>query len=112
MVRPATVELQKNERASSAVVHSPSGRALQDQVLKDEVRVLEGVARYELTITIAKDSPSGPATLKFDVQTQACSDRTCLDPRKSVLSLPVTIDRKAKDGDMRHPDVFDVRPEM
>ncbi len=109
LVRPATVELQKNEKASASVVQSPPGRELKDQVVNEDVHILEGVAKYELTVTIAKNAPSGPVELKFDVQTQACSDRTCLEPRKSVLSLPITIDRKATDGDSRRPESFDER---
>ena len=93
-VRPATVELQKSERAAAVVARAPAGRALKDQALMEDVRILEGVAEYELNVTIDKDAPDGPIELKFKVQTQACDDRSCLQPRESVLHLPITVDRK------------------
>ena len=97
LVRQTTVELLKNERASASVVQSPSGRELKDQFIKEDVHILEGAVKYELNVTIAKQAPSGPVELKFGVQTQACSDRTCLEPRTSTLSLPVTIQPDATD---------------
>jgi uncharacterized protein YyaL (SSP411 family) len=110
-VRAATVELQPNEQASVSDSKFPPGRELKDQVVKDNVRILEGVVRYELTVAIGKHAPSGQVELKFSVQTQACDDRTCFAPRKSVLSLPITIDPKATDGDKRHPEIFGAPPE-
>jgi DsbC/DsbD-like thiol-disulfide interchange protein len=108
-VRPATVELKTSERATAAVARAPVGRALKDQTLMEDVRILEGVAEYELNVTIDKDAPDGPAELKFEVQTQACNDRSCLEPHKSVLGLPITVDRKAMGPGNLHPEVFDKR---
>ncbi len=109
LVRPATVELQKNERATAAVARAPAGRALKDQALMEDVRILEGVAEYELNVTIDKDAPAGPVELKFEVQTQACDDRSCLQPHKSVLRLPIAVDHKATGHGNDHSEIFDTR---
>ena len=109
LVRPATVELQKNERATAAVARAPAGRALKGQALMEDVRILEGVAEYELNVTIDKDVPAGPVELKFEVQTQACDDRSCLQPHKSVLRLPIAVDHKATGHGNDHSEIFDTR---
>ncbi len=106
-VRPVTIELQKSERATAVAGRAPAGRALKDQALREDVRILEGVAEYELNVTIDKDAPDGPVELKFEVQTQACDDRSCLQPRKSVLRLPIAVDHKATGNGNDHPEIFD-----
>jgi uncharacterized protein YyaL (SSP411 family) len=108
-VRPATVELQKSEQAAAVVARAPVGRALKDQALMEDVRVLENVAEYELSVTIEKDAPDGPVELKFKVQTQACDERSCLQPRESVLRLPITVDHKAAGRGNDHSEVFDAQ---
>jgi hypothetical protein len=112
LVRPTTVELQKIDWASASAIQSPAGRQLKDQVLKEDVRILEGVARYELTVSIAENASEGPAELKFDVQTQACSDRICLEPRKSVLSFPITVRRIPQDGGAPLPKADAAQPNL
>jgi uncharacterized protein YyaL (SSP411 family) len=106
-VRPTTVDLVKNERATAVVAQAPAGRSLKDQAIGEDVRILEGVAEYELNVTIDKDASDGPIDLKFVVQSQACDDRSCLQPQKSFLRLPITIDRKATGHGNDHPEVFD-----
>ncbi len=106
-VRAATVELQKSERAAAVVSQAPAGRALKDQALGEEVRILEGVAEYELNVTVGKDAPDGPVELKFKIQSQACDDRSCLQPRESVLRLPIVVDHKSAGRGNDHPEVFD-----
>jgi len=108
-VRPATVKLKRSERANATVAREPAGRALKDQVLMEDVRVLEGVAEYELSVTIDKDAPDGPVELKIEVETQACDGRSCMQPQKSVLHLPITVDRKVTGHGNDHPEVFDAR---
>ncbi|HEV2969190.1 MAG TPA: DUF255 domain-containing protein [Pirellulales bacterium] len=108
-VQPATVELQKSERATAVVARAPTGRALKDQALMEDVWILEGVAEYELNVTIDKDAPDGPVELKFEVQTQACDSRSCLRPHKSFLRLSITVDHKATGHGNDHPEVFDAR---
>ena len=75
----------------------------------EDVRILEGVAEYELNVTIDKDATDGTVELKFEVQTQACDDRSCLQPHKSVLRLPIAFDHKATGHGNDHSEIFDTR---
>ncbi len=94
-VLPATVKLQKSEHATAESVKAPAGHALKDALLGEEVQILEGTAEYELKVAIDKDAPEGPVELKFEVRTQACNNHDCQAPRKSILHLPISVDRKA-----------------
>jgi hypothetical protein len=81
---------------------------MKDKAVLEEVRILEGVAEYALDVTIAENAPDGPIELKFDIHTQACNDRTCLEPRQAVVRLPIKIAHDAAGRGNQHPEIFDV----
>ena len=72
----------------------------------EAMSVYEGTVWIRAAFTLKPDARAGTVIIPLMLESQACSDTECLEPRTHRLGLTVTIDPKVKAAKPRHPSVF------
>jgi hypothetical protein len=57
----------------------------------EPISIYEGQVEIKAKVKIRDGAEAGTVDLVFEVDTQACDDRSCLAPEKHILQLPVEI---------------------
>jgi uncharacterized protein len=104
-VLPTTLALSDSTSATAGETMYPPGEKREDAVLKESFFVYEGDVWLRLPVIITQDAAAGPTTLEFQLRTQACDEKKCLQPRTAKLKLPIEIVAESKE-EPRHPEVF------
>lgn len=101
-------ELQMELPASFSVQRTvyPKGEARKFAFSNMPLLVYEDTFLVGLLLKIGKDVKPGTYQLKGKLIYQACDDHTCLPPASVVLTLPVTVVRRAAPLKPINTDVF------
>lgn len=100
---PFEIKHLESDNTAAGQVKYPPAVDYDDKATETKLKVYEGRFYAVIPVTI-KDNAKGEVTLKFEIQSQACDDKTCL--MKENFPVEIKLNIADKNGPLRYPDVF------
>jgi len=106
-LKPTMISLEDNPAVSMGEISYPDGKEVTFPFNAEPLSVYEDDVWLRVPLTIGKKAKDGSVQLDFGIRIQPCNEQSCRAPRTLLLSIPIEIDARAKNGAGRHQKVFE-----
>lgn len=90
-LQPSAVVVVANERITIGEVVPPESHRAMDSVSKQTLSTYVDRVEFKVPVTVRKDAPVAPMSLKIKVTMQACDDQRCLPVTTTTIELPIDV---------------------